>query len=448
MTRVEYDCVVIGGGFTGLSAAYKLAKSGKRVAVVEQDSSLGGLAGCFEVQGTKLEKFYHHWFNHDHFVLDLVHELGLGSKLVYRNSNTGVFLNNKAYRLSRPWDLLKFSPLSLIGRMRLGMMTLASRRIEFSEHLENITAEQWLVKLGGQKVFDAVWKPLLDGKFGRYSRDLSAVWIWNKLKLRGGSRSAGGKEQLVYLRGGFDAIAEKMSEKIIASGGSVFLGAEVVSFYKEQSCVKGLTTSNGATIIASTVLATVPLPILAKLLRLSGFQQVAPQFEKIKYLGNVCQVLVLNRSLSSTYWLNVNDPGFPFVGVIEHTNFEPTDSYKGKHIVYLSKYLPVDDELYSMNAAEFRDFSIPYLKKMFPDFQEDWIEESFLWKSPFSQPLVECNFSKLIPPMHGLVPGLFVASMAQIYPEDRGTNYAVRAGFEAADRILNQAQMALEKSAA
>jgi protoporphyrinogen oxidase len=149
---------------------------------------------------------------------------------------------------------------------------------------------------------------------------------------------------------------------------------------------------------------------------------------KIEYIANVCLVLELDRSLSSTYWLNVNDPGFPFVGVIEHTNFEPTSTYGGRHIVYLSKYLPESDALYQMSKDEFRDFCIKHLQRMFPEFQSSWILQSHVWRATHSQPIVAKHYSQLIPQVESPVQGFYICTMAQIYPEDRGTNYAVREG--------------------
>ena len=149
---------------------------------------------------------------------------------------------------------------------------------------------------------------------------------------------------------------------------------------------------------------------------------------RIKYLANVCLVLELDRSLSSTYWLNVNDPGFPFVGLIEHTNFEPASTYRGRYIVYLSKYLPQSDALFSMSAQELLQFTLPHLRRMFPAFDLQWILGYHVWRANYSQPVVERRYNELIPTNETPLAGLYIATMAQIYPEDRGTNYAIREG--------------------
>src|SRR5690606_33239900 len=134
----------------------------------------------------------------------------------------------------------------------------------------------------------------------------------------------------------------------------------------------------------------------------------------VQYIGNVCLTLELSRSLSDIYWLNVNDPDFPFVGVIEHTNFEPTESYKGRHIVYMSKYLPTDEKLYAMSETEFFEYALPFIQRMFPKFERSWVLNYHVWKEEYSQPLVTLNYSKIIPEHKTPLSNVVINTMAQI----------------------------------
>jgi protoporphyrinogen oxidase len=417
---------IVGAGFTGLSAAYELAKKGVSVTVVEAESEIGGLAAAFDVGGEKLDRFYHHWFTNDADVMALVHELGMNNRVRINQTNTGIYYAKNFFKLSTPSDLLKFTAISFIDRIRLGLMTLRVRRIKNWRILESMTAHDWLIKLGGSAVYSVVWQPLLKGKFGPYAEKISAVWFWNKLKLRGGSRGASGEERLVYLKGGFVALADALASRIMELGGRVELNANVskVSFINKQWVAE---TSRG-TVTSDRVVITTALPLIADMVRGWASDTYIDTLERIKYIGNVCLVLELDRSLSNTYWLNVNDPSFPFVGVIEHTNFEKSETYGGRHIVYLSKYIPHTDILYSMNKNQFLDYALPYLKIMFPSLERSWIKAHHIWKSLYSQPIVEKFYSELIPLEDGPMEGFHICTMAQIYPEDRGTNYAIRAG--------------------
>ena len=420
------DVLVIGAGFTGLSAAYELSKKGINVTVLEAESEIAGLAAAFDVAGEKLDRFYHHWFTNDSAVMNLIAELQLNQYVSIKPSNTGIYYANHFFKLSTPWDLLKFKPLKFLDRVRLGLLTLKARRVKNWRELENISAKEWLQKLGGEAVYRTVWEPLLVGKFGPYADEISAVWFWNKLKLRGGSRDKAGSEQLAYFRGGFVALAQSIADHITNNGGEIILNHPVLQVSQRDDIYHCHTPRK--IYKAKRILFTTALPLIAEMIKNWAERDYIEQLLKINYIGNVCLVMELKRSLSNTYWLNVNDPSFPFVGVIEHTNFESTDNYGGRHIVYLSKYLPPSDPLYMLSTEEFFEFSFPYLQKMFPEFQRDWIITYHLWRARWSQPVVEKNYSQMIPSHIGPNPGLFICSMAQIYPEDRGTNYAIREG--------------------
>lgn len=424
---------IVGGGFTGLTAAYKLLKNGIKVTILEAESEIGGLAAAFDVEGEKLDRFYHHWFTNDLEVMGLINELGLNDRVEINPTNTGVYYANNFFKLSTPWDLLNFTPLGFVDRIRLGLLALRARRVKDWKSLEKKTAQEWLRELGGEEVYRIVWQPLLKGKFGPYAEQVSAVWFWNKLKLRGGSRGKGGEERLAYFKGGFVALAEALANRIKELGGRIELNTPVTQIDSRNGIWTALTPHGDIT--SDRVIVTTALPLIADMVRSWADQIYIDSLERIQYIGNICLVLELDRPLSKTYWLNVNDPSFPFVGVIEHTNFERPETYGGRHIVYLSKYLPHTDNLYSMSADDFLDFALPFLKTMFPTIDRSWILAHHLWRARWSQPVVEKDYSKLIPTECGPIEGFHICSMAQIYPEDRGTNYAIREGSAIGDRV-------------
>lgn len=429
------ETTVIGAGFTGLSAAWDLAKAGHKVTVLEADSFVGGLAGAFETDGERLDRFYHHWFTNDLDVMGLIEELGQQDKVETSPTNTGVYYANRILKLSTPLDLLKFTPLPFADRIRLGLLTLRARRVDDWMALEDITAADWLRKLGGENVYKVMWEPLLKGKFGPYAETVSAVWFWNKLKLRGGSRGKGGEERLAYYKGSFAHLAETLAETVKAHGGIIHTGRTVEELRRDDTGRWHAKGSWGA-VESDAVIATPALPVIADMIEGWADADYLAELRRIEYLANVCLVLRLDRSLSSTYWLNVNDTSFPYVGIIEHTNFQNEAKYGGDHVVYLSRYLPHTEALYGMTHDEILDFSIPHIQRMFPEFSRDWIRNWHVWKARWSQPIVEKHYSKLIPSARSPAPGLHICSMAQIYPEDRGTNYAIREGRKMAQSLM------------
>ena len=431
---------IVGSGFGGMSAAYEIAKAGCKVTVLERSDRLGGLAATFNAGGQDIEKFYHHWLGTDTDVFEFIEEIGCLEKLNFRPSKVGIYYASKVYRFSSPLDLLKFNPLSFIARLRFGFSILYSWILRDTKSLENISAVDWLLKVAGRESFETIWRPLLVGKFGEaYYREVAAIWIWNKLIQRGKSRDRSAKEFLGYYKHGFSGFIEDLSDKIREMGGEIISDSDV-SLVRSAARSKIELCINGAWSTYDKVIYTGHTPELAEIWDQSGYIEEAKQLKKIKYLANICLILETTQSLSDTYWLNVNDVSFPFVGIIEHTNFENKENYSGKHLIYLSKYLPASDPLYALSEDEMTKFAIPHIKRLFPKFDEAWISRSFLWKAEFAQPLITKNYADIIPRVSTHIPNFFLSTMAQVYPEDRGTNYAVKHGREIGKFLVEQAE--------
>ncbi len=432
----DTDCVIVGAGFTGLAAAYFLAKEGRGVTVVEAEQVPGGLAGVFEfADGTQVEKFYHHWFKSDNEVLELISELGLMHKVKFTPSHTGSFINGRVWRLSKPSDLLWFRELSPLERIRLGLTVLYARTVRDTKKLENLSIRQWLEPLVGHHTFRVVWEPLLMSKFGKFADEIAASWMWKKLALRGHSRDRGGNEILAYFSGGFGALIDALVQRCESLGVQFIFESPVVDINSSSMDEVFVHTEDGVVIKSRTALLATPLPIAAGII---GENSILPSRRSgtIPHLSNICLVLRLSRNLGETYWLNVNDPGFPFVGVIEHTNLDTSVNYGDSHIIYLSRYLDSEDPIWDLTDEEYFKYAMPYLKKIFPAFEIAWVDDYRLWRAQYAQPITSRNYSDIVPSFETAQPNVFLQTMAQIYPEDRGTNYAVRDGRDAAKKII------------
>lgn len=442
MTRERYDVVVVGAGFTGLAAAHRLARRGLKVRLLEADDDAGGLAGTFAFSdNTRVEKFYHHWFNNDVFVPELVSELGYDQDILIMPSRNGMYFNGRLWRLTTPLDLLRFTALPFWDRIRLGLVVFQVRRIKDWKAIENLSVREWLEPIVGKNVYRVVWEPLIESKFSIYAEKVSAVWFWKKLVLRGSTRDKTGGEQLAYFKGGFGRLAGLIVESIRDAGGEVSFGTPVTGVRREGQRLTAVETPSGP-IEADQFLFTPAFPIIADMFEGSGEAEWLARLRRVRYLGNMCLVLRLNRSLSETYWLNVNDPGFPFVGIIEHTNFDSPENYGGSRIAFLSKYLPVEDPIWRYSEDEYASFALDHLKRMFPELDRSWVQEYRMWRSEYAQPVTERGYSTYVPGRETPFENVFVSTMAQVYPEDRGTNYAIREGWAVSDTMLKNARAA------
>ena len=338
-----------------------------------------------------------------------------------------MYFNGRHWRLSTPMDLLRFKPLSFIDRIRLGLLVLQVRKVKDWKAIEHLTIREWLEPLCGENVFRIVWQPLLDHKFSIFSDAINAVWMWKKLVLRGSTRDSNGGEQLAYFKGGFGRLAQAMVTEIIQLGGEIRYSTPAMGVTTSDGKIESLLTNNDE-MHANQFLFTTAFPIVANIFEGIAEPTWLERLRRVKYLANVCLVLELDRSLSDTYWINVNDPGFPFVGVIEHTNFDSPDNYDGKHIVFLSRYLAKEDPLWSYDDEKYVSFALEHLKRMFPQLDRSWLIDFKVWRADFAQPITERAYSTYVPGRETPYSNAWISSMAQIYPEDRGTNYAIREG--------------------
>ncbi len=429
------NVAIVGGGITGMSAADELSARGIPCTLFEKNPTLGGLAGSFEVNGVYLEKFYHHLFTSDTASADLIESLGLGDKLEWIPS-TNSFFANRIYRLSTPLDLLKFTHVGLIDRIRLGLLYLGTRLIRDWKSLEAITAKEWLINKVGRSAYEGFWAPMLRNKFGEYADQVAAVWIWNKLKLRGSSRGKKQEERLGYLRGGFGQALDAWEKRLRQQGTEIGLNAPVEQIRIENGRATGLIVAGQFRPFDRVIVTTAP----------ALFTQIAPdlpadyraRLDQIKYLANVCLVMRLDRSLSDTYWLNIGDPSIPFTGVIEHTNLQRPEIYGGAHLAYLSRYLTPSDPYYHMSTDELLHAYLPPLQKLFRGFSLDWVQQAWAWRERYTQPVIGLGYSQLKPPLQTPIANLWLSCMAQIYPEDRGMNYAIVYGRKVVREMLGE----------
>ena len=411
------NIAIVGGGFTGLSAALSLSQDHK-VTLFEATHELGGLASAVKLPGCDwyIEKHYHHWFTNDYSALNLIKELGLESKLLFPKTLTSLFYDGKIYPFNSPSQILAFNPLSIVDRLRLGLVTLYLKLLPNSlgTHLEKYTARDWLRKYFGEKVYGIVWKPLLTGKFGKYSEQVNMAWFWARIKKR--------TMLLGYLEGGYQTLIESINKNIIKNGGRILLNTP----FDEKK------TSS-----FDKVIITTPSPIFLKMYpKLPENYKIS--LNSIPHLHALNLLLVTREKiLEDEYWLNINDRKFPFIAVVQQTNLAEAKHYGGKHLTWIGNYLPTDHPYLKMDKKELFNLYLPYLKKINPDFNFQFSIFNFhLFEGSYAQPVFPINYSKIRPDFETPIPNVSLANMDMVYPWDRGTNYAIELGERIADIVV------------
>lgn len=427
---------IIGGGYTGLTAALHLAQAGHDVTVWER-GEFGGQAATIPLNDTRIEIFYHHLFQSDTHIQALVTELGIEDKLMWLPSDVSYFADGKILPLNGALDLLKLDIIPIWDRVRVGLVTLwLQRQKEWSQY-EGITAHKWLTRALGQNAYEKTLGAQLKAKFGRYYDRVSMVWFWGKIWLRTTSRENPlDQEKLGYFRGSFQVVADALVDACRRAGVTLIDRAKIESLQQDGNDRWQMITESG-TELCDIVLATTPSTVFQKLVT-DLPQEYRDRLNALVYEGAIVTLMELDRKLTDTYWLNIADDTLPFTAVIEHTNFFGPENYGGSHLVYLSKYVEQDHPYFELTDEQIMDAYIPHLRKLNPEFEPSWIKRRWVFRERAAQPITPLHYSEKIPDLKTPLDNLWLANTTQIYPEDRGTNYAVRLGEDVSRRILDE----------
>jgi len=435
---------VIGGGVAGLSAAYDLANAGYNVTIFEAAPVTGGLAAGFKSErwDWHLEQFYHHWFETDDDILNLIDEIGAGDKVFFPRPVTSLYADGKIYPFDSPLRMLLFPKLPLIPKIRFGFIGLYLRLTKNWQAMEKETAHEWLTRTMGETAYKILWEPLLVGKFGDYYKEVNMAWMWARLHKR--------SFKLGYFEGGFQAFADALTRKVQERGVKICLKTKITNITPQpDGCFHIQFDSASGNGIQTQiqkesfeqVLTTVSPQLLSRLVPTLPDNYLA-SLKQLKSMGAVVVILALKHQLTKQhYWINLpKGEGFPFLALVEHTNFIDRRHYDNDHIIYCGDYLKPDHEYFSLTKEELLARFLPTLTRFNPNFDESWVKESWLFRTKYAQPVPPINHSRNIPSLETPIPGLYWASMSQVYPWDRGTNYAVQIGRQAAQLIINKAK--------
>jgi protoporphyrinogen oxidase len=430
--KTQMKIGIIGAGYAGMSAAYDLLQAGQKVTIFEVAGKPGGLASGFKEPHWEwsVENFYHHWFASDVHMLGLIEELGFSHKVIFPRPYTVLLYKGQWYPFDSIPQAILFPGLGWgVNKARFGLVGLYLRLTNNWQALEKTTVDVWMRKWAGDRVYKMMWEPMLIGKFGPYYRDVNMAWFWARIHAR--------TTKLGTYQGGFQAFADDFALTLAKLGVDIRYQSRVTGI--APNAEGGVTLDiDGNAMQFDQVLSTTSPGLLAKLAPdlptpyLDGLLQ-------LKHMGAVVMTLSLKHQMSDKgyYWFNIpKDAGFPFLAVVEHTNFVSPNYFAEEHILYCGDYLALDHAYFDMNDDELLERFIPGIQRINPSFGPDWIHKIWVHRSKYAQPVPLLNHSKNIPAIQTPLPGLYFASMSQVYPWDRGTNFAVEIGRKAAELMM------------
>ena len=422
---------IIGAGISGMTAAFDLQQAGHEVDIYESSNFVGGLASGFKEPqwNWSLEHYYHHWFTGDSDILGLIEELGLRDRVIFSRPKTVVYHNGSFFPLDSPLAALTFPGFRFIDMVRFGLVTVYLRYLSSWQKLEKYTAEEWMRKWYGENVYRTTYEPLLMGKFGPYYKKVNMAWMWARLKVR--------STQLGTFQGGFQAFCDTFASTLHLQGVNIKLNTPVQKISPNANNGIQIETENEILNYDQCLVTTSP-QLLSRIA--PGLpDDYLKSFLELKHLGAVVLVLALRRRLSQEgyYWFNLpKTAGYPFLALVEHTNFVSPKNFGWDHIVYCGDYLEPDHEYFDLSKDELLKLFLPSLARFNKQFNKEWIRSSWLFKTKYAQPVPLLNHSKNIPEIRTPIQGLYFACMSQVYPWDRGTNFAVRIARDAARLML------------
>jgi protoporphyrinogen oxidase len=402
---------IIGGGMTGLVLAYLLSKQGRQVALLEKGKTLSGLLAFTDIMTVPIERYYHHFFTHDHYMVDLLEELGLGDHILWHDGASAIYRDHHLYPFVTKADYLKLPFLSWPTKIRGGLAALKLRRSHPEQLPPALTAETYLRQLFGDDGWQAMWRPLLVNKFGEDdARRISAQWIAKRIQIRAGSARKG-KEVLGYIKGSYRVLAERLATAIQAQGGQIVVNSEVSSFQK-NSAGQYLINGEAYDIVVSTI-----APDLIK--------KIVPELEipAVTYRSAIVPLLVLRSSITPYYWINILDTNVPFSVIVNQQALLPGGYYGGQWPLYVGHYVADNSELFAKSDQELFEYYLGYLKQIFPGIESQIIKYE-IGRAKHTQPIVTAPWKALQHTTN--LPHFYTTSMAHIFPEDRGVNYSIR----------------------
>ncbi len=425
------NIAIVGSGFLGLTLAFRLADAGEKVTVFESAAEIGGLASAWQIGDVIWDRHYHVTLLSDSFTRRIVGEIGLGDDFNWVETKTGFYTGGRLVSMSNAIEFLKFPPLGLFSKLRLGATIFYASRVRDWKALEKISVESWLTKLSGKKTFERIWKPLLKAKLGEAYRETSAAFIWATIQRMYAARNSGMKKEMFgYVRGGYARVLARFEEVLRKKGVDIRLNTKVEKI--EKTAEEKFELSVAGADLFDSVILTCPADVAAKSVsQLTDAEKTS--LKNIRYQGIVCASVLMRNSLSPFYVTNIIEET-PFTGIIEMSALVDKEEFGGNALVYLPKYVEPDDALFEKSDEEIEKNFLDALEKMYPQFSRADVVTFKVSRVRKVFPLPVLSYSEKLPSMRTSIDGLYIVNSTHIVNGTLNVNETV----QLAENFYNQ----------
>ena len=428
---------VVGGGIMGITTALELARQEEaQVILFEKEQALGGLSSSFSWNDITWDRYYHVVLSTDTRMLEFLRELGLEHELFWRKTKTGFYGTGQLVSLSSTMDFVTFPFMTLWQKFRMGLGILYSTLLKDPSRLDKIYVRTWLTQVFGRRVYERIWEPLLRSKLGDARERTSAAFIWATITRLYGARDSGDKvEKMGHIHGGYHRILAAAEAHLSQCGVTLHTGEGVVSVTPQETG-DFLIETEYKKYVADKVVMTNNCPGILRMVQGRNTHSYWDVMAQVNYLGVVCVLLILKRSLSPYYVINLLDKELPFTGIIEATNVISPGELNGYHLVYLPKYMPSDDAMMSIEDESVASQFVEGVKKVFPDLQDEDISHILVFRERCVQPLQELYSMERRLQVLTPIRGLYVTNTAMILNSTLNNNAVITLARHAARQIL------------
>jgi protoporphyrinogen oxidase len=436
---------IVGGGLLGMTLALRLAEQGKVVTLYESATSLGGLASAWRLGDVVWDRHYHVTLLSDMRLRSLLEQLGLEKDMQWVETRTGFYTDGQLYSMSNTLEFLRFPPLGLFDKLRLGATIFYASKIKDWKRLERTTVADWLRRWSGARTFERMWLPLLRAKLGENYRQASAAFIWATIARMYAARRTGLKKEMFgYLPGGYARMLERFAEHLVEKGVHIKLGCNVKRVESELEDRISVECEDGATENFNQVVITAPGAIAARMC-VGLAEEEKRKLEGIQYQGIICASLLLKEPLANFYVTNITDRDVPFTAVIEMSALVDRKHFDGNALVYLPKYVDPDDEAFALSDDELKEKFLSALEKMYPHFTRSDLVSFRVSRVRYVFPIPTLNYSERLPSMTTTLAGVHIVNSAHIINGTLNVNETVQLAEKAVER-LRSAQSAVAQS--